>query len=146
MVVFTPITRLLVGLFEIPLVILFLPWQKVLVLWKSLLLKRWLFMIVSLLFLNSRLQNLIVEGDSKTLNSKIDIPWRIKFLVLDILNLARRFSSIVFHHIPREANFMANNLANLGHSASLLFRLCNQLMLSSNSLFQFNWSIWRCLF
>lgn len=46
---------------------------------------------------NFGLQNLIVEGDSKTLidslNCKIDIPWRIKFLVLDILIY---FSSSLF--------------------------------------------------
>lgn len=29
-----------------------------------------------------------------------------------------RFSSIVFHHILSEANFMANSLPHLGHAAS----------------------------
>lgn len=96
-----------------------------------------------LLFIpNLELQNLIVEDDSKALidaiNGKIDIPWRIKFLVLDIFTLPRRFSSIVFHHKFRKVNLVADNVVNLGHSASLSLSWCNQLLLSSSSVFQFD--------
>lgn len=56
-------------------------------------------------------QQIIVEGDSITLldavNGYIEIPWQIKSLVHDILFLSRRFSSIFFHHVFREANFVS---------------------------------------
>lgn len=41
----------------------------------------------------------------------------IKFLVLEILVQARRFTNITFHHIFQEVNFEVGSLANLGLSA-----------------------------
>lgn len=87
-------------------------------------------------------QSLFVEGDSKTLivaiNGRIDIPWHIKFFVQDIRLLACRFSNITFHHIHREANFVADSLTDLGHSASPIFSWSDILPLSSRSTFQFD--------
>lgn len=87
-------------------------------------------------------QNLFVTGDSKILidaiNSRIDILWRIKFLVCDIRILACRFSNIIFQHILRETNFVADSLANLGYSASPSFSSSNCLPLSSSSAFRFD--------
>lgn len=41
----------------------------------------------------------------------------IKFLVLEILVLARRFTNITFYHMFQEVNFEVGSLANLGLSA-----------------------------
>lgn len=93
---------------------------------------------------NPSTQHLTVEGlgDSKLLidviNGKIATPWKIKFFVLDILFLSRRFASISFYHIYWEANFLADSLALLGHSASPSLLWFNELPLSSCSAFQFN--------
>lgn len=91
---------------------------------------------------NSASLHLSVEGDSKILidavNEKIASPWKIKFLVLDILSLSHRFASIVFNHIFREANFVADSLVLLGHSTSPSMLWSNELPLSSNSAFQFD--------
>lgn len=85
-------------------------------------------------------QRLMVEGDSKilidTLNGAIVTPWRIKFLVLDILHLTSQFLNISFHHIYREVNFVADSLANLGHSSSSSLSWNGCLPLSSGSAFQ----------
>lgn len=84
-------------------------------------------------------KSLIVEGDSKTLidalTGKIGIPWKIKFLVFDILALACQFLSLSFHHILREANFITDSLANLGRSASPFLSWCNRLPLFSSTGF-----------
>lgn len=76
--------------------------------------------------------HLSVEGDPKILidaiNGKIATLWKIKFLVLDIIFLSYRFASIGFNHIFREANFVADSFALLGHSASPSLEWFNSLM------------------
>ncbi|XP_061999501.1 uncharacterized protein LOC133716872 [Rosa rugosa] len=63
-----------------------------------------------------------VEGDCKLLIDcilkKTPPPWRIKLLVDDIACLAAKFHSIRFRHIFREANFVADKLADLGFRSS----------------------------
>lgn len=92
---------------------------------------------------------MIVEGDSKTLidalNGLIDIPWRIKFLVLDILDLVRLFLSIFFSHILREVNFVVDNLATLGHSTSSSLSWNGCLLLSFGTVFQLDQFEGGCL-
>ena len=62
--------------------------------------------------------SITVEGDSKILidaiNGKFTTPWRIKTIVADIQLLKLKFRNITFRHIWREANFVADKLANLG--------------------------------
>lgn len=66
------------------------------------------------------LQDIYVEGDFKLLidciNGSSTIPWRISTFVNDIKRLVHAFSFISFTHVFREANFVADALANLGHS------------------------------
>ncbi|PRQ56349.1 putative ribonuclease H-like domain-containing protein [Rosa chinensis] len=63
-----------------------------------------------------------VEGDSKLIidavNKVIHPPWRLIKIVQDIQDIATRFNSISFRHIFREANFVADALANLGHKCT----------------------------
>lgn len=40
------------------------------------------------------------------ISGKIDIPWKIKFIVHDIITFSHQLSNILFHHILREANFL----------------------------------------
>ncbi|KAL6219372.1 hypothetical protein ACLB2K_007131 [Fragaria x ananassa] len=60
-----------------------------------------------------------VEGDSKlvieVVNGQIDPSWRLIKLVQDIRRLATSFDFISFRHVFREANFVADAIANLGH-------------------------------
>ena len=64
--------------------------------------------------------HIIVEGDSKTLINGIigssPIPWRIKFLIQDIRRLAKHYAKVQFIHVWREANFVADAIAKVGHS------------------------------
>lgn len=61
-----------------------------------------------------------VEGDSKIvidcINGVFSIPWRIKMLIRDITTLAHSCQNITFKHIFREANFVADAIAESGHS------------------------------
>ncbi|KAL6131184.1 hypothetical protein ACLB2K_069562 [Fragaria x ananassa] len=60
-----------------------------------------------------------VEGDSKLIidvvNGVSHPPWRLLKLYHDIKCLSCSFESIRFSHVFREANFVANALANMGH-------------------------------
>ncbi|KAL6198815.1 hypothetical protein ACLB2K_028603 [Fragaria x ananassa] len=60
-----------------------------------------------------------VEGDSKLVidivNGVCDPPWRLVKVFQDNKLLSCNFESIRFRHVFREANFMANVLANLRH-------------------------------
>ena len=61
-----------------------------------------------------------VEGDSKLVINAVNQvsapPWRLLSLLQDIKLLGSSFESSSFKHVFREANFVANILANLGHS------------------------------
>ncbi|KAM5582295.1 hypothetical protein ABKV19_002615 [Rosa sericea] len=63
-----------------------------------------------------------VEGDSKlvidAVNKVVHPPWRLLKIIQDIQAIATRFNSISFRHIFREANFVADALANLGHNCT----------------------------
>ncbi|KAL6141230.1 hypothetical protein ACLB2K_059520 [Fragaria x ananassa] len=65
------------------------------------------------------IQDLLVEGDSSLIincvNEKFKCPWRLIQIIQDIKKIASSFHRIHFHHNFREANFVANALANLGH-------------------------------
>ena len=68
-------------------------------------------------------RHLLVEGDSKLLVDslthnchKAAVPWRIKSVWMDIMKLASSFQTIVFRHVLREANFVADHLAARAHS------------------------------
>ncbi|KAL6146073.1 hypothetical protein ACLB2K_056756 [Fragaria x ananassa] len=64
-----------------------------------------------------------VEGDSKLMidivNGVCDPPWRLLKVVKDIKLLSCNFESIRLKHVFREANFVANALANLGHKVEI---------------------------
>ncbi|XP_062028542.1 uncharacterized protein LOC133744454 [Rosa rugosa] len=61
-----------------------------------------------------------VEGDSKlvidAVTDNISPPWRLITFVSDIKEIASCFDSISFKHVFREANFVADAVANLGHT------------------------------
>ncbi|PRQ37612.1 putative ribonuclease H [Rosa chinensis] len=63
-----------------------------------------------------------VEGDSKlvidVVTGRVIPPWRLLKLIEDIRTIATSFSQITFKHIYREANFVADAIANLGHNAA----------------------------
>ncbi|KAL6191398.1 hypothetical protein ACLB2K_037789 [Fragaria x ananassa] len=63
-----------------------------------------------------------VEGDSSLIINCVKgscaIPWKLKSLIRDVLALANSFVSITFSHTYREANFLADDLALVGHSLS----------------------------
>ncbi|KAL6190194.1 hypothetical protein ACLB2K_036592 [Fragaria x ananassa] len=65
-----------------------------------------------------------VEGDSKlvidAVNGVSTPPWRLLKLIQDIKTLSNSFEFVCFKHVFREANFVANALANLGHRLSNL--------------------------
>ncbi|KAL6211745.1 hypothetical protein ACLB2K_016968 [Fragaria x ananassa] len=65
-----------------------------------------------------------VEGDSKlvidVVNGVSTPPWRLLKLIQDIKTLSNSFEFVCFKHVFREANFVANALANLGHRLSNL--------------------------
>ena len=52
----------------------------------------------------------------EAVKGQIDSPWRLIKLVQDIRRLASSFDSISFRHVFRETNFVADVIANLGHS------------------------------
>ncbi|XP_004309278.1 PREDICTED: uncharacterized protein LOC101298847, partial [Fragaria vesca subsp. vesca] len=60
-----------------------------------------------------------IEGDSKlvldAINGHSTPPWRIRKLCQDIKALRSSFEFVSFKHVFREANFVANAFANLGH-------------------------------
>lgn len=72
--------------------------------------------------INKGYHHIQVEGDSKMLidsiNGKSCIPCCIHILVRDIHHLATKCSAVSFHHIFREANFVADAVATAGHSVS----------------------------
>lgn len=59
--------------------------------------------------------NFMVKG-------QIDPPWRLIKLVQDIRRLVTSFDFINFIYVFREANFVANAIANLSHFTG--FNLC----------------------
>ena len=68
------------------------------------------------------LRRLQVEGDSKlvidAVNGVSAPPWRLKKIIEDIRMLAQDLEAIHFKHIFREANFVADAIADLGHNCS----------------------------
>ena len=68
------------------------------------------------------LRRLEVEGDSKlvidAVNGVSAPPWRLKKIIEDIRMLAQDFEVVQFKHIFREANFVADAIADLGHNCS----------------------------
>ncbi|KAL6141309.1 hypothetical protein ACLB2K_059599 [Fragaria x ananassa] len=57
--------------------------------------------------------NFFAEGDSSLIINcivPVEVPWRLKSLVCEILELSLSFSSISFSHVIREANFLADAL------------------------------------
>ncbi|KAL6228481.1 hypothetical protein ACLB2K_002431 [Fragaria x ananassa] len=60
-----------------------------------------------------------VEGDSKLvidgINGTSDPPWRLLRLFHDIRKLSYSYEAISYKHVFREANFVADSLANLRH-------------------------------
>ncbi|KAL6135191.1 hypothetical protein ACLB2K_067419 [Fragaria x ananassa] len=66
-------------------------------------------------------KNVVVEGDSSLVincvNMKFKCPWKLIQIIQDIIMIATFFDHISFHHVLREANFVANALANLRHNA-----------------------------
>lgn len=74
-----------------------------------------------------------VVGDSKILIESINgvtpFPWRIKFLVRDVLTIASLADTIIFKHILREANFVALQLLLLVIPWRVLFTFLASLLL-----------------
>lgn len=70
----------------------------------------------------SHYHHIQAEGNSKILIDSITgkscIPWLIHDLVRVIHHLATKCSAISFHHIYKEANFVADALATAGHTVS----------------------------
>ncbi|XP_004292334.1 PREDICTED: uncharacterized protein LOC101294915 [Fragaria vesca subsp. vesca] len=68
---------------------------------------------------NQGLAKIEVEGNSKlvidAVNGVSSPPWKLLKLVQDIKALSSSFEFVKFKHVFREANFVANALANLGH-------------------------------
>lgn len=64
---------------------------------------------------------LIIEGDSKLLidciNGKCSIPWRASTLIRNIKFLACSVQEVSFTHIFREANSVADVLADIGYGS-----------------------------
>ncbi|XP_062021429.1 uncharacterized protein LOC133738002 [Rosa rugosa] len=90
------------------------------------------------LLLNCR--KIYVEGDSKliidSINKKCAPPWRLRTLVKDILSLASNFEAVSFSYVPREANFVADAVTNMGHRSSTPITWSKKLPFSA--LFAFN--------
>ncbi|KAL6125203.1 hypothetical protein ACLB2K_073262 [Fragaria x ananassa] len=65
------------------------------------------------------IQDLLVEGDSSLIincvNEKFKCLWRLLQIIQDTNKIASSFHRIHFQHNFREANFVANALANLSH-------------------------------
>ncbi|XP_024195694.1 uncharacterized protein LOC112198822 [Rosa chinensis] len=92
--------------------------------------------------------NMLVEGDSKLVidcvNKISDPPWKIRSLVRDIQDISSMFEEISFSHIPREANFVADTLASLGHQSldAIIWRdKLPLLACSAFNLDQFNFGV-----
>ncbi|XP_062014664.1 uncharacterized protein LOC133731265 [Rosa rugosa] len=92
------------------------------------------------LHLNCR--KLYVEGDSKliidSINKKCAPPWRLHTLVKDILSLASNFEAISFSYVPREVNFVADAVTNMGHKSSTPITWSRKLPFSALSAFNFD--------
>ena len=62
--------------------------------------------------------SLIIESDSSNAVSwvtcALDVPWRLKTIFNKINVVKRKFQKIMFHKIPREANFITDGLTKLG--------------------------------
>lgn len=60
-----------------------------------------------------------IEGDSKLLINCIKgncaTPWRAKTIVENIITLLHKFDFVKINHVYRDANSVADALANLGH-------------------------------
>ena len=65
--------------------------------------------------------NVLVEGDSKLVVNcvlgSVNPPWRLLHIIHDIRMIADSFESFSISHIFREANFVADSLAQLGQSS-----------------------------
>ncbi|KAL6183128.1 hypothetical protein ACLB2K_044539 [Fragaria x ananassa] len=65
-------------------------------------------------------KSIVVEGDSllmiNCVKNACEVPWCLKSHVRDVIHVASEFDNISFVHVLREANFLAEALANLGHS------------------------------
>ncbi|KAL6211216.1 hypothetical protein ACLB2K_016443 [Fragaria x ananassa] len=76
-------------------------------------------------------KNLVVESNSllvlKCVQGSSLVPWRIKSIVHGIATLAKWFDNISFSHIFREMNFLADALADLGHSLTNPKIWCNTI-------------------
>ncbi|KAL6133943.1 hypothetical protein ACLB2K_066176 [Fragaria x ananassa] len=63
-----------------------------------------------------------VEGDLKLVIDAISgvsaSPWRLLSLIQHMRHLRNSFEFISFKHVFKEANYVANTLANLGHGLS----------------------------
>ncbi|XP_050387311.1 uncharacterized protein LOC126803570 [Argentina anserina] len=63
-----------------------------------------------------------VEGDSKlvigAVNGNVKFPWKLRSLIQDIKTIANNFEVVVFKHVLRDANFVANAIASVGHSCT----------------------------
>ncbi|XVE77075.1 hypothetical protein DITRI_Ditri13aG0032800 [Diplodiscus trichospermus] len=61
---------------------------------------------------------LIIESDSsnevKWVTNPTSVPWRLRWIVVQIENLKLQFSNWTIKHVLREANELANSLAKSG--------------------------------
>ncbi|KAL6130662.1 hypothetical protein ACLB2K_069041 [Fragaria x ananassa] len=68
---------------------------------------------------NQGLSKIEVEGDSKlvidVVNGVSSPPWKLLKFVQDIKAFSSSFEFVKFKYVFREANFVTNALANLGH-------------------------------
>ena len=70
--------------------------------------------------IRSGYRQILVEGDNRTVIHAIlgssGVPWRIAYLIQDILMWQQAGVHLTFKHIYREANRAADWIANFGHS------------------------------
>ncbi|XP_024172136.1 uncharacterized protein LOC112178182 [Rosa chinensis] len=86
--------------------------------------------------------NLLIEGDSQLVIhcviGKTNTPWHLQSIIQDIKQLASNFNSVVFTHTLREANFVANALASIGHGSDELISWTSHFPSSVNSAISFD--------
>ena len=92
---------------------------------------------------------IVVEGDSSlvigAILGKMRTPWKLLSLISDIRDLASGFESITFKHIYREANFVADDIAKLGHDCNRSLSWTNRVANESRNALLFDIVCNSCL-
>uniref|UniRef100_A0A7C9DFK5 RNase H type-1 domain-containing protein n=1 Tax=Opuntia streptacantha TaxID=393608 RepID=A0A7C9DFK5_OPUST len=94
--------------------------------------------------INGGYRNLEIEGDNmlviQAIQDKVQIPWQVHNIVLEIKGLLAQCLQVTIRHIYREANLAADWLSKYGHSVPTNFLLSECHAPEFRNIIQEDWA------